>query len=99
MVIPIVPSFLNRAQLKVLVVIVESSSIRAIRMKLHLISTTIALLTLAGAAAAADKQVIITYPNDTPDSVLRQAKDAIKAAVGPPSQLYSRIAYKCSREV
>ena len=54
-------------------------------MKLYLLSTAVALLNLAGAAAAPDKQVIITYPNDTPDSVLKQAKDAIKAAVGPPS--------------
>ncbi|KAL9120221.1 MAG: hypothetical protein Q9187_003223 [Circinaria calcarea] len=49
-------------------------------MKLHLLAATTVLLTLAGAAAVPDKQVIITYPKDTPDSVLQQAKDAIKAA-------------------
>lgn len=63
-------------------------------MKLSFISIAVALLTLAGAAAAPDKQVIITYPNDTPDSVLKQAKDAIRAAVGRPLQVYSHNAYE-----
>ena len=56
-------------------------------MKLHLLTVTAALLTLAGATAVPDKQVIITYPKDTPDSILQQAKDAIKAAVCPPLQI------------
>lgn len=32
-------------------------------------------------AAAPQKPVIISYPDNTPDSVLDQAKDAIKEAV------------------
>ncbi|KAL8940159.1 MAG: hypothetical protein Q9216_002977 [Gyalolechia sp. 2 TL-2023] len=35
----------------------------------------------AAALAPADRQVLVTYPEDTPPSILQEAKDAIVAAV------------------
>ena len=50
-------------------------------MKYYILSILSVLLMLATAALVPQKQVIITYSNETPDSVLVEAKDAIKAAV------------------
>ena len=42
----------------------------------------VVLIATCGAyAVAAQKAVVVSYPNDTPDSVLSQAKDAIREAV------------------
>lgn len=43
-----------------------------------------ALVALATAPHIAQKPVIISYPSDTPTSVLEEAKDAIKKAVRTP---------------
>jgi len=39
------------------------------------------LLAAVALAAAPQKPVIVSYPNDTPNSVLDEAKDAIRKAV------------------
>ena len=50
-------------------------------MKLYVFSVLLALLVLSATAALPKKQVVITYPSDTPDSVLDEAKLAITSAV------------------
>jgi len=50
-------------------------------MKLNVFSILIAICAVAVLGLAPQKSVVVTYPQDTPDSVLTQAKDAIKAAV------------------
>ena len=50
-------------------------------MKLYLLTLCLALFLVATLAAAPQKQVIITYATDTPDSVLEDAKRIIKEAV------------------
>jgi len=51
-------------------------------MKFQLYILLIALIAAFGVCAApVQKAVIVSYPNDTPNSVLDQAKDAIRAAV------------------
>lgn len=50
-------------------------------MRLDIFTLLIALLAIAVLAKAPQKPVIVSYPNDTPDSVLTEAKDAIRAAV------------------
>ena len=57
----------------------SSSFIR--NMKLHIFPILSALLMLATAAQVPQKQVVVTYSKETPDSLLVEAKDAIKAAV------------------
>lgn len=42
----------------------------------------LALLTVVLSATVPQKAVIISYPDSTPDGILDQAKDAIKAAGG-----------------
>jgi hypothetical protein len=42
----------------------------------------LALVTAALAVTQPQKAVIVSYPDETPDSVVEQAKDAIKAAGG-----------------
>ena len=53
----------------------------------------LALVAALAYAASAQKAVIISYPKDTPDSVVDKAKAAIKEAVGcdksPSSQPYA----------
>jgi len=51
-------------------------------MQFHLSILLIALVAVLGVCAApVQKAVIVSYPNDTPNSVMEQAKDAITAAV------------------
>ena len=47
--------------------------------------TTLTTLTLAVgiAALSPQRQVLITYPTDAPESLLSEAKDAIEATVSP----------------
>ena len=50
-------------------------------MKLTISLLLIALLAAFAAAAAPHKPVIVSYPNDTPQSVVEQAMEAIRKAV------------------
>ncbi|EFW22479.1 conserved hypothetical protein [Coccidioides posadasii str. Silveira] len=49
------------------------------------------LFSAAMAASAQHKSVIITFPSETPDSVVQQAKDAIKANGGKITHEYNLI--------
>ncbi|KAK0740293.1 hypothetical protein B0T18DRAFT_440034 [Schizothecium vesticola] len=64
----------------------------------------LAALTLFSSALAVDiqKSVIVSYPEGTPDSVLDQAKDAIRQAGGQITHEYTLIrgfAAKCGEKV
>jgi hypothetical protein len=59
-------------------------------MKLQL-SLVLACVTFALAATQPQKAVLITYPDNTPESILDQAKDAIKAAGGIITHEYKLI--------
>ena len=50
-------------------------------MKLFNLTVLAALLGTAIAASPSDKQVVITFPQDTPDSIVEDAKEALRAAV------------------
>lgn len=50
-------------------------------MKLQLTLLLVALFTVLGMAAAPQKQVIVSYPKDTPHSVMEDAMNEIKKAV------------------
>ncbi|KAH8899474.1 hypothetical protein GQ53DRAFT_741603 [Thozetella sp. PMI_491] len=56
-------------------------------------SLLVAAVALFAGAIAVDvqKSVIITYPEETPDSVLDQAKDAIRASGGTVTHEYQLI--------
>ncbi|KAI9880473.1 MAG: hypothetical protein M1830_002825 [Pleopsidium flavum] len=60
-------------------------------MKLNALSVLIAICAVAVLGAAPQKSVVVSYPQDTPDSVLTQAKDAIKAAGGMITHEYQLI--------
>jgi hypothetical protein len=61
-------------------------------MKLHLfIYLLVSLFALATVAVAPQKAVIVTYPEGTPDSVMNQAKDAIRKAGGMITHEYKLI--------
>ena len=51
-------------------------------MKLSILASIIALLGVASAIAQPQKQVIVSYPDNTPDSVIEAAMSEIKAAGG-----------------
>lgn len=52
-------------------------------MKLHsILLPLVGFTTISSAALAAERQVLVTYSQDTPSSILQEAKDAIVAAVG-----------------
>lgn len=55
------------------------------------LSFTLAAIGLLGLVAAHQpfKQVIVSYPQDTPDSIVTQAKDALIAAGGIITHEYS----------
>lgn len=55
------------------------------------IFSILAMATVALAVATPQKAVIVSYPNDTPDSVVEQAKNAIKAAGGIITHEYQLI--------
>lgn len=62
---------------------------------MRLFSFFLAALTLFSSALAVDiqKSVIVSYPEGTPDSVLDQAKDAIRQAGGQITHEYTLIRY------
>jgi hypothetical protein len=57
------------------------------------VSAVLAFVTVALAATQPQKAVIVSYPDNTPQRVLDQAKDAIKAAGGLITHEYKLI--KC----
>ncbi|PMD26515.1 hypothetical protein NA56DRAFT_667788 [Hyaloscypha hepaticicola] len=59
-------------------------------MKLTILSI-FTLITMVLAALQPQKSVIVSYPNDTPDSIVDQAKDAIIAAGGVITHEYKLI--------
>jgi hypothetical protein len=59
-------------------------------MKLAILSI-LAFITVAMAVVQPQKAVIVSYPNDTPDSIVDQAKDAILAAGGVITHEYKLI--------
>lgn len=60
---------------------------------MRLIAYLVAALTVVSGALAVDvqKQVIVSYPQDTPDSVVAQAKQAIVDAGGIITHEYQLI--------
>jgi|TARA_R110002003_G_scaffold1048_18_gene22319 hypothetical protein len=58
-------------------------------MRFVLASIIIALLAAFAMAVAPHKSVIMSWPNDTPDSVVEEAKQAIIAAKGVITHEYS----------
>jgi hypothetical protein len=61
-----------------------------IKMKFTILSI-LTFITVVLAAAQPQKAVIVSYPNDTPDSIVDQAKDAIIAAGGIITHEYKLI--------
>lgn len=59
-------------------------------MKLGLLVLPV-LVTAALGVTMPKKAVIVSYPDDTPDNIVDQAKDAIKAAGGLITHEYSLI--------
>ncbi len=55
------------------------------------ILSILTFITVVLAAAQPQKSVIVSYPNDTPDSIVNQAKDAIVAAGGVITHEYKLI--------
>lgn len=49
------------------------------------------LITVAMAATMPQKAVIVSYPDETPDNIVDQAKEAIKAAGGMITHEYKLI--------
>jgi hypothetical protein len=60
------------------------------KMKLTILSI-LTFITMALAAVQPQKSVIVSYPNDTPDGIVDQAKDAIIAAGGVITHEYKLI--------
>lgn len=54
-------------------------------MRLIALSALLALTAVGVNGLAPQRQVLVTYPQDTPESALDNAKDAIKASVGSSS--------------
>jgi hypothetical protein len=50
-------------------------------MKLQILLSLLGLLAITASSIATQKAVIVSYPNDTPDSVVNQAMDAVRKAV------------------
>lgn len=65
---------------------------------MRLIAFLVAALTIVSGAFAVDvqKSVVITYPSNTPDSVLDQARHAIEESGGIITHEYHLIKYVCS---
>jgi hypothetical protein len=51
-------------------------------MKLSIFATLAAVLTVASAAVQPQRQVVVSYPDDTPNSIIEAAMNEIKAAGG-----------------
>jgi hypothetical protein len=60
-------------------------------MKLYIFSLFLALLAITVSSVAPQKAIIITYPDNTPDSVLREAMNAIEEAGGVITHEYSKV--------
>ncbi|KAF2033521.1 hypothetical protein EK21DRAFT_58431 [Setomelanomma holmii] len=60
-------------------------------MRFILTSVVVALLAVFTMAVAPHKSVIMSWPNDTPDSVVEEAKQAIIAAKGTITHEYNII--------
>ena len=50
-------------------------------MKFQLLLSLLGLLAVTVSGIATQKAVIVSYPNDTPDSVVNQAMDAVRESV------------------
>ena len=50
-------------------------------MKLTILSTLLVIFASAVLGLAPQKAVVVTFPQDTPEDVISQAKDAVRAAV------------------
>ena len=59
-------------------------------MRFALSALLLALLVVLAAATSPQRSVIVSYPDDTPDSVLDEAKAAIKQAGGLVTHEYSK---------
>ena len=62
-------------------------------MKLSILASLAALLAVGAAVTQPQKQVIVSYPDDTPDSVIETAMNEIKAAGGYITHEYK--IFKC----
>ena len=62
-------------------VVPQSHSNKKIMRSILSLLLVVLIATCGAYAVAAQKAVVVSYPNDTPDSVLSQAKDAIREAV------------------
>jgi hypothetical protein len=51
-------------------------------MKLSIFATIAAVLAVAGAVVQPQRQVIVSYPDDTPSNIIQAAMDEIIAAGG-----------------
>ncbi|CAO2648480.1 Nn.00g077470.m01.CDS01 [Neocucurbitaria sp. VM-36] len=60
-------------------------------MRFALLSLTIALLAAFAMAVAPQRSVIISWPNETPDQVVEDAKEAIRKAKGVITHEYNII--------
>ncbi|KAF2836921.1 hypothetical protein M501DRAFT_986740 [Patellaria atrata CBS 101060] len=60
-------------------------------MKIAIYSLLLAVFALCAVAVAPHKAVVITYPNNTPDRIVNEAKKAIKAAGGVITHEYNII--------
>ncbi|MCJ1404394.1 hypothetical protein MMC11_007619 [Xylographa trunciseda] len=60
-------------------------------MKLYIFSILLSLLVISTTATLPKKQVVITYPSNTPDSVLDEAKLVITSAGGVITHEYELI--------
>ena len=56
-------------------------------MKFFSLTLLAALLGAAVTALSTDKQLVITFPQDTPDSALKEAKETLRAAVSIDTRL------------
>jgi hypothetical protein len=60
-------------------------------MKLQLLLSLLGLLAITASGLATQKAVIVSYPNETPDSVISRAMDAVREAVGQKCSHISRV--------
>ncbi|KAF1831042.1 hypothetical protein BDW02DRAFT_572389 [Decorospora gaudefroyi] len=60
-------------------------------MRFAILSLLIALLATFAMAAAPHRSVIISWPNDTPDEIVEQSKEAIRKAKGVITHEYNII--------
>ena len=61
------------------------------KMKLSVWPALLVASALGVGALSPERQVLITYPSDTPDSTLNEAKNSIEAAVSSMSNFKNRV--------